>query len=166
VKSYATKPKRVREISLRFQPPNTITTHLHSFKIITRFSLYFPSLSQLPRLIIIFLLKKLVRANIFKIELKNKVWEKKRAPMIRVRFLKRRRRKVKVDPNLVPKRRRRRRFPCLEVNGRKRRRFPCLEANGRRRRRFPCLEANGMFRAWWPMEGERKIPFHLFPFSP
>jgi hypothetical protein len=23
-----------------------------------------------------------------------------------------------------------------------------------------------MFQAWWPMEGERKTPFHLFPLSP
>ncbi len=43
---------------------------------------------------------------------------------------------------------------------------PHLVVNGRRRRRFPCLEANGMFQAWWPMEGEGKIPFHLFPLSP
>jgi hypothetical protein len=60
---------------------------------------------------------------------------------------------VKVDPHLV-------------ANGRRRRRFSCLEVNGRRRRRFPCLEANGMFQAWWPMEGEGKVPFHLFPLSP
>jgi len=26
--------------------------------------------------------------------------------------------------------------------------------------------ANGMFSAWWPMEGEGKTPFHLFPLSP
>jgi len=24
----------------------------------------------------------------------------------------------------------------------------------------------GRSKAWWPMEGERKTPFHLFPFSP
>jgi hypothetical protein len=36
------------EISLRFQPPSIITTHLHSFKNITRFPFYFPSCSQLP----------------------------------------------------------------------------------------------------------------------
>ncbi len=42
----------------------------------------------------------------------------------------------------------------------------CLVANGKRKRRFPCLEANGMFQACWPMEGEGKIPFHLFPLSP
>jgi hypothetical protein len=26
--------------------------------------------------------------------------------------------------------------------------------------------ANGMFQAWWPMEGERKTPFHLLSLSP
>jgi hypothetical protein len=30
----------------------------------------------------------------------------------------------------------------------------------------PSLVANGMFQAWWPMEGEGKSPFHLFPLSP
>jgi hypothetical protein len=70
VKNYATKPKRVCEISLKFQPPNTITTHLHSFKTTRRFPFYSPSFSQLPRLIILFLLKKLVRTSILKIELK------------------------------------------------------------------------------------------------
>jgi len=64
------KPERVCEISLRFQPPNFITTHLHSFKIITRFLFYSPSSSQLPKLIIFLLLKKLVGTSIFKIELK------------------------------------------------------------------------------------------------
>jgi hypothetical protein len=71
------KPERVCEISLRFQPPNTITTHLHSFKIITRFLLYSPSSSQLLRLIIFFLLKKLVGTSILKIELKIMSGEKK-----------------------------------------------------------------------------------------
>jgi hypothetical protein len=64
----------------------------------------------------------------------------KEPPMIRICLLKRRKREVKVDSHLV--------------------------VNGRRRRRFPRLEANGMFQAWWPMEGEGKIPFHLFPLSP
>jgi len=32
--------------------------------------------------------------------------------------------------------------------------------------KVPCLVANGMFQAWWPMEGEGKTPFHLFPFPP
>jgi hypothetical protein len=70
VKSYATKPERVCEISLKFQPPITIIINLHSFKTITRFPFYSPSLSQQPRLIILFLLKKLVGTRILKIELK------------------------------------------------------------------------------------------------
>jgi hypothetical protein len=70
VRSYTTKPERVCEISLRFQVPNTITTHLHPFKTITRFPFYSRSYSQLPRLIILFLLKKLVGTSILKIELK------------------------------------------------------------------------------------------------
>jgi hypothetical protein len=159
------KPKRVCEISLKFQSPNTITTHLHSFKTTTRFPLYFPSFSQLPRLIILFLIKKLVGTSILKIELKIMSGEE-RAPMIQVRLLKKRRKEVKVDPHLVANGRKGRRFPCLKVNGRIRRRFPCLEANGRRRRRFPCLEANGMFQAWWPMEGERNFFFTSSPFAP
>jgi hypothetical protein len=101
MRSYATKPKRVCEISPRFQPPNTIIIHLHSFKIITRFPFYSPSFSQLPRLIIFFLLKKLVGTSILKIELKIMSGEKRKTPMIRVCLLKRRRREVKVDPHLV-----------------------------------------------------------------
>jgi len=94
------KLKRVCEISLRFQPPNTIITHLHSFKTITRFPFYSPSSSQLPRLIIRFLLKKLIGTNIFKIELKIMSGERERPLIIRIHLLKRRRRKVKVDPKL------------------------------------------------------------------
>jgi hypothetical protein len=70
VRSYATKFERVCEISLRFQPPNTITTHLHSFQTIIIFPFYSPFFSHLLRLIILFLLKKLVGISIFKIELK------------------------------------------------------------------------------------------------
>jgi riboflavin transporter FmnP len=76
MKSYATKLERICEISLKFQPPNIITIHLHSFKIITRFPFYSLSFSQLPRLIIVFLLKKLMRISIFKIELKIMFGEK------------------------------------------------------------------------------------------
>jgi hypothetical protein len=86
VKNYATKPERVCEISLRFQPPNAITTHFHSFKTITRFPSYSPSFSQLPKLIILFLLKKLVEINTFKIELKIMSKEKRKPPMIQVAF--------------------------------------------------------------------------------
>jgi hypothetical protein len=77
VRSYATKLERVCEISLRLQPPNTITTNLHSFKIITRFPFYSPSFSQQPKLIILFLLKRLVGTSILKIELKILSGEKK-----------------------------------------------------------------------------------------
>jgi hypothetical protein len=74
------KPERVCEISLRFQPPNTIITHLHSSKTTIRFPFYSPSSSQLPRLIILFLLKKLVRTSIVKIELKIMSGENKKPP--------------------------------------------------------------------------------------
>jgi len=43
--------------------------------------------------------------------------------MIRIRFLKKRKRDVKVDPKLGGQ------------------------------WKVPCLVANGMFQAWWPMEG-------------
>jgi hypothetical protein len=42
----------------------TITTHSHSFKTITKFSLSFPSFSHLPKLVIFFLFKKLVGTSI------------------------------------------------------------------------------------------------------
>jgi hypothetical protein len=48
---------------------------------------------------------------------------KRELPMIRVRLLKRRRRKVKVDPKLGGQ------------------------------WKVPILVANGWFQAWWPMEG-------------
>jgi hypothetical protein len=64
------KPKRVCGISLKFQPPNPITIHFHSFKTTTRFPFYSLSFSLLPRLIILPLLKKLVGTSIFKIQFK------------------------------------------------------------------------------------------------
>jgi hypothetical protein len=73
MKSYVTKLEKVCEIFLRFQPPNTITTHLHSFKTISKFPFYSPSFSQLPRLIILFFLEKLVGTSIFKIEIEKYV---------------------------------------------------------------------------------------------
>jgi len=72
------KPERVCEISLRFQPPNTITIHFHSSKTIITFPFYSPSSSQQPRSIILFLLKKLVGTSILKIELKIMFREKKK----------------------------------------------------------------------------------------
>jgi hypothetical protein len=97
VRSYATKPKRVYEIFLRFRPPNIINTHLHSFKTITRFSFYSPSFSQLPRLIILFLFKKLVRTNIFKIKLKIMPGERETPNDPNLPF-KKKEKGVKVDP--------------------------------------------------------------------
>jgi hypothetical protein len=59
------KPEKVCEISLKFQPPNTISLpNPIPSKINTRFSLYYPSFSLLSRLIIILLFKKLVGTSI------------------------------------------------------------------------------------------------------
>jgi hypothetical protein len=153
------KPERVCEISLRFQPPNTIIIHLHSFKTITRFPFYFPSFSQLPRLIILFFLKKLVGISIIKIELKIMSGGKVKALIIRVRLLKRRRKKMKVDPKLGGQWKEKEKEKVLH-----------LVANGRKRKRL---------FAWWPMEGKgkgsllggqwkekEKVIFYLFPLSP
>ncbi len=93
------KPEKVCEIFLKFQPPNTITAHPHSFKTITRFSFYFPSFSPPPRLIIIFLFKKLVGTSI-QDWMKIMSGEKREPPMIWICLLKRRRKEVKVDPKL------------------------------------------------------------------
>jgi len=64
-------------------------------------------------------------------------------PMIRVRLFKKRRNEVKVDPKLGGQWK----APCLGA----------MEGS--------MLGGNGRFHAWWPMEGEGKTPFHLFPFS-
>jgi hypothetical protein len=58
------KPERVCEVSLKFRPSNTITSHPHSLKTIARSSLYFSSFLPLLRLIIICLLEKLVGTSI------------------------------------------------------------------------------------------------------
>jgi len=107
------KPKKVCEISLKFQPSNTITTHPHSFKTITRFSLYFPSFSPLLKLIIIFLFKKLVGTNI-QDWMKIISEAKREPPMIQIRLLKKRKREVKVDSKLDGQWK----VPSLVANGR------------------------------------------------
>jgi hypothetical protein len=99
MKSYATKPKKVCEISLKFQPPNITTIHFPSFKTITRFPFYFPSFSQLSRLIIFFLFKKLVKISIFKIELKIMFRGRKNFQWFESPF-KKKEKEVKVDPKL------------------------------------------------------------------
>jgi hypothetical protein len=125
VRSYTTKPERVCEISLRFQPPHTITTHLHSFNIIIRFPFYYSSFSQLPRLIIFFPLKKLVGTSIFKIELKIMSREEE-ASMIRIRFLNRKRRKVKVDPKLGGQWKEKEKVPMLGGQWKEKEKVPML----------------------------------------
>jgi len=73
------KPERVCEISLKLQPSNTITTHPHSFKTITKFPFYFPSFFLLLRLIIIFLFKKLVENKYSRLH-ENYLQSKEKAP--------------------------------------------------------------------------------------
>ncbi len=100
MRNYATKTERVWEIFLRFQLPNTIPIHFHSFKITTKCPFYSPFSYHLPKLILIFLLKKVVGINIFKICIENYVRGKREPQMIRVYPLKRRRREMKEDPKL------------------------------------------------------------------
>jgi hypothetical protein len=76
-----------------------------------------PSFYHLLRLIILFLPKKIVGISIFKIRVKNYVRKKNPKWSEFTLLKKRRRKKVKEDPNSV-------------VNGR----FQCLMAKGRRRR--------------------------------
>jgi hypothetical protein len=82
-----------------------------------------------------------VGTSILKIELKIMSEERERPLIIRVRLLKRRRRKVKVDAK-------------LGGQWKEKEEFICLVANGRRRRSF---------FTWWLMEGEGKGSFLPFP---
>jgi hypothetical protein len=128
-----------------FQPPHIITTHLHSTNTITRFP-FSPSFPPLPKLIILFLLNKLVGTSILKIELKIMSGEKKSSN----------------DPN-----------PPLKENekegeGRSKAWWPMegegkgsfLDGQWKEKEKVLCLVANGRkrkrFFAWWPMEGEGK----------
>jgi hypothetical protein len=92
VRSYGTKPKRVCEIPLRFQLPNTTLTHFHPFKTTTKGPFYFPSSYHLPRLFLLSFFKKVVRTIFSRLELKIMSEEKEKLPMIQVRLLKRRKR--------------------------------------------------------------------------
>jgi hypothetical protein len=89
--------------------------------------IYCPSFYHLPRLIIFLLPKKVVGTSIFKIQIENYVW--KRSPKwFEFSLLKRRRRKkVKEDPNSVANGK----FQCLVALER----FQCLVANGRKRKK-------------------------------
>ncbi len=146
------KPKKVCEISLKFQPSNTITTHPHSFKTITRFSLYFPSFSPLLKLIIIFLFKKLMKTSIqdwMKIISKAK----REPPMIQVHFWKSRRREMKVDSKLGGQWN----VPSLVANGRFHVWWPMEGSMLGGQWNVPSLVANGRWR---------KNTFSPLPFSP
>jgi hypothetical protein len=70
MRSYAMKPKKVCEISLRFQLLNTIPTHFHSFKTTTKCPFYFPSSYHLPRPIFFSLFKKVVRTIFSRFKMK------------------------------------------------------------------------------------------------
>jgi hypothetical protein len=119
------KPERVYGISLKLQPPNPITIHLHSFKTTTRFSFYSPSFSLIPRLIILPLLKKLVGTNILKIQLKI-MFEEEKTPMIQVHLFKRRKRKVKVDPKLGGQWKEKEKVPMLVGQWKEKEKIPML----------------------------------------
>jgi hypothetical protein len=117
------KPKRVCEISLKFQPLNTITTHLHSSKTIIRFPFYFPSSSQLPRLIIFFPPHEACRNKYSQDWIENYVRGKEEASIIQVCLLKSRRRKVKVDPKLDGQWKEKEKVLYSVANGTRRKRF-------------------------------------------
>jgi len=106
--------------------------------------IYSPSFHHLLKLVILFLLGKVVGTSIFKIQIENYVW-KKEPQMIRIHLLKRRKRKeVKENANLVVNERFQslvafKRFHCLVTFERFHcsmafERFQCLVANGRKRR--------------------------------
>jgi hypothetical protein len=92
------------------------------------------------------------------------ILEAKRKPLIiRICLLKRRRREVKKDPKLDGQ------WKDSKLGGQWKDpklggqwNVPSLVAIGR----IQSLVANGMFQAWWPLEGERETPFHLFHFPP
>jgi hypothetical protein len=76
---------------------------------------------------------------------------KRTLPMIRVRLLKRRRRKVKVDPKLGGQWK----VPSLVVNGRFQAWWSMEGSKLGGQWKVPSLVANGRFQAWWPMEGSK-----------
>jgi hypothetical protein len=157
VKSYTTKPEKVCEISLKFRPPNTITTHLYSFKTTTRFPFYSPSYSQLPRLIILFLLKKLVGTNILKIENENYLRGKERVPLIPIPLFKRRRRKVKVDPKLGGQWKEKEKVPVLGGQWKVKEKVPMLSGQ------WKVKEKVHVFGGQWKVEEKSFSPLFTFP---
>jgi hypothetical protein len=136
------KPERVCEVSLKFRPSNTITSHPHSLKTIARSSLYFSSFLPLLRLIIICLLKKLVGTSIQDC-MKIISEQEREPPIIRAHPLKRRRREVKVDPKLGGQWK----IPCLVVNGRFHAWWSMEDSMFGGQWKVPCLVVNGRCHA-------------------
>jgi hypothetical protein len=156
-RSYATKPERVCGISLNFQPPNPITIHFHSFKTATRFPFYCPSFSQLPRLITLPLLKKLVGTSIFKIELKIMTKEDRSSN----------------DPSPPFKRKekegegRSKAWRSMEGKGEGSHAWWPMDGEGKGSHAWWPMEGEGKgSHAWWPMVGEKKIIFTSPHFPP
>jgi hypothetical protein len=127
-----------------FQPPHTITTHLHSSNIITRFPLYSPSFPPLLKLIIIFLLNKLVRTNIFKIELKIMSREEESSNDLSSPLKEKEKEGEGRSKAWWPMEGEGKGY-LLGGQWKGKEKVICVVANGRRRRRF---------FAWWPMEGK------------
>ncbi len=150
----------------------SITTHPHSFKIITRFPFYSTYSSSLPRLIFLFLFKKLVRINI--------------SPNWIGSYLPKGKRETPPKHPSSPFKEKEK-----EGEGRSKAWWPMeggregswLGGQWKEKEKVLSLVANGRkmrrFLAWWPMEGkgkgsqlggqwkeEEKVHFYLFHFSP
>ncbi len=171
------KPERVCEISLKFQPSNIVTTHLHPSKLLQDFNFTSFLLSStktnhyLP-------LQEACGKKKFKI-----AWK-----------LFPRQEKAPNDPSPLFKKKEKGGEGGSKLGGQWN--VPCLVANGRFHAwwlmecsmlggqwKVPCLVANGMFHVWWPLECSklgghwnvpslvaigrwRKNSFSPLPFSP
>jgi hypothetical protein len=125
VKSYTTKPERVCEISLKFQPPNTINTHSILSKLLQDFhSTLLPFLNYQANHY--FLPQKTCRNKYFQDSIENCVPRKKRVLKIRVRLLKKRKRKVKVDPKFGGQRKEKKKVPMLGGQWKEKEKVPML----------------------------------------
>ncbi len=141
--SYTTKPESLWDLSkiptspyYHYSPP--FLQHYSKVPILFSF------LSSITKVNHFFPLEKACENKYFQDWIENYVPGKKKALMIRVRLLKKKIRKVKIDPK-------------LGGQWKEKEKVLCLVANERWRRRF---------FAWWPMEGEGKILFTSFHFLP
>jgi hypothetical protein len=110
--SYAMKPKTICEIFSKVPTSQHYHISLPFLQTYYKILILLPSFSLPPRLIIIFLFKKLVETSI-QDWIENYVRGKREPLMIQVCLLKRRRREVKVDPKLGGQWN----VPSLVVNG-------------------------------------------------